>query len=118
VQSTRQVTNDVMSSRSKGVDVRILRSITAGLVALFAATASAQEGIKPADPALRQQQKKADFAEQEKALQSQSRSSASGSPKVEKSAASAAPVSKHASKTEKKAQFHTQEKELQKQSTP
>jgi len=93
-----------------------LRTITTGLIAVFAATAWAQEGIKPADPALRQQQKKAEFAEQEKTLQSQSRSSASGSARVDKSVQAADAVPKAATKQDKKQRFTEQEQTLQGQS--
>jgi hypothetical protein len=98
------------------MDMTTIRNVTAGLIAIFAATAWAQEGIKPADPALRQQQKKAEFAEQEKTLQSQSRSSASGSPRVDKSVQAADPVPKAATKQEKKQRFTEQEQTLQGQS--
>ena len=93
-----------------------IRTITGALIAAFAVASFAQEGIKPADPVVRQQQKKAEFAEQERDLQSQSRSSASGSPRVDKSVQSADPVPRATTKQEKKQRFAEQEQTLQGQS--
>jgi methionyl-tRNA formyltransferase len=105
-----------MSSVSTGVTMNTIRNVSVGLIALCAAAAWAQEGIKPADPAVRQQQKKAEFAEQEKTLQTQSRSSASGSARVDKSIQAADPVPKATTKQEKKQRFADQEQVLQGQS--
>jgi hypothetical protein len=96
----------------------------AAMVAFTVAHAAAPDASStPAtDPVPRatkaQQQKKARFAEQQATLQDQSRSSASGSPRVNKASAAPDPTRKPATKAEKKARFADQEKQLQGESRP
>jgi len=93
-----------------------IRNVMLVLVAACAGSAFAQQGIPPADPVKRQEQKKADFAQKEQTLQSQSRSSAAGSPRVDKSVEAADPIPKATTKQEKKARFAQQQQALESQS--
>ena len=104
-----------------------MHRLTVAVVAMLSLTvahAAAPDGSSAptTDPLPRatkaQQQKKARFAEQQATLQDQSRSSASGSQRVNKAVTAPDPTRKPATKAEKKARFADQEKQLQRESRP
>ena len=97
-----------------------IRSLAVVLIATFAATAQGQQSSTPPstvpNPYTKEQDKKARFSEEEKTLQGQSRSSASGSARVDKSTAAADPIPKASTKQEKKERFKQQQQVLQNES--
>jgi hypothetical protein len=101
--------------------MRITRSLAASIVTIaLASTVGAAGAAQPTPdnphPYTTPPPTKERFAEQEKALQGQSRSSASGSPKVDKSAAAASPVPKATTKQQKKDRFNELESSYQQNS--
>jgi hypothetical protein len=88
-----------MENNPSGVDMSMTCKFSAVLIAMaLAANVAAQGGAQPTPdnphPYTAPPAKKDRFAEQEKTLQSQSRNSPSGSPKVDKSVTAADPVPK------------------------
>jgi len=96
----------------------IIRNLGATLVTITLASSVAAQGTAQPTPDnphpyTKPQPTKERFAEEEKTLQGQSRSSASGSPKVDKSVTAADPVPKATTKQQKKERFNDLESSYQ-----
>jgi len=98
-----------------GAIVTTALSLTVANVAAAQDSSSVKQD-QPAKVTTKQERTKARFVEQEAAFQKNSRSSASGSPPVNKTVQASDPIPKATSKAEKKTRFAAQETTLQSQS--